>query len=100
MAINPNKLTVKAQEALQAAIEIAGNYGNQQVEPEHLLAALIQDTEGAVLSVLRKAGVNVDQLRIRTTGLLEKLPKISGAGAGQQFASNNLNNLFDEARRE
>ncbi len=100
MAINPNKLTVKAQEALQAAIEIAGNYGNQQVEPEHLLAALIQDTEGAVLSVLRKVGVNVDQLRIRATGLLEKLPKVSGAAGGQQFASNNLNKLFDEARRE
>ncbi|MEP7235861.1 MAG: Clp protease N-terminal domain-containing protein, partial [Ignavibacteriota bacterium] len=45
MAINPNKLTVKTQEALQAAVEIAGNYGNSQVEPEHLLAALAQDGE-------------------------------------------------------
>lgn len=100
MAINPNKLTVKAQEALQAAVEIAGNYGNQQVEPEHLLAALIQDAEGAVVSVLRKVGVNVDQLRVRATGALEKLPKVTGAAGGQQFASNNLNKLFDQARRE
>jgi ATP-dependent Clp protease ATP-binding subunit ClpB len=100
MAINPNKLTVKSQEALQAAAEIASNYGNSQIEPEHLLAALIQDPEGVATSVLRKMGVNIDQLRIRVTGLLEGLPKISGAGSASQFASNNLNKLFDTARRE
>ncbi|HWF43632.1 MAG TPA: Clp protease N-terminal domain-containing protein [Candidatus Kapabacteria bacterium] len=100
MAINPNKLTVKTQEALQAAIEIAGNYGNTQVEPEHLLAALIQDPEGVATSVLRKIGINIDQLRIRITGALEKLPKVTGAQGANQFASNNLNRLFDAARRE
>ncbi len=100
MAINPNKLTVKSQEALQAAIEIAANYGNTQIEPEHLLAALIQDPEGVATSVLRKLGVNIDQLRIRVTGALEKLPKVTGAAGGNQFPSNELNKLFDTARRE
>ncbi len=100
MAINPNKLTVKSQEALQAALEIAANYGNNQVEPEHLLAALIQDPEGVATSVLRKLGVNIDQLRIRVTGALEKLPKVSGAAGANQFVSNELNKLFDVARRE
>src|ERR1700733_8884476 len=100
MAINPNKLTVKTQEALQAAAEIASNYSNSQIEPEHLLAALIQDPEGVATSVLRKMGMNIDQLRIRVTGLLEGLPKISGAGSASQFASNNLNKLFDTARKE
>jgi ATP-dependent Clp protease ATP-binding subunit ClpB len=100
MAINPSKLTVKSQEALQAAIEIAANYGNTQVEPEHLLAALIQDPEGVATSVLRKLGVNIEQLRIRVTGALEKLPKVTGAQGANQFASNNLNKLFDVARKE
>ena len=100
MAINPNKLTIKTQEALQAAVEIAANYGNNQVEPEHLLAALIQDPEGVATSVLRKIGVNIEQLRIRVTGALEKLPKISGTSGSNQFASNNLNRLFDVARGE
>src|ERR1035437_11162705 len=96
MAINPNKQTVKAQEALQAAIEIAGNYGNSQIEPEHLLAALVQDPEGAATSVLRKLGVNIDHLRVRTTGLLEKLPKVGGATGGQPFPSRNLDKVFDQ----
>src|SRR5205823_560349 len=100
MAINPNKLTVKSQEALQAAVEIAANYGNNQVEPEHLLAALIQDPEGVATSVLRKIGVNIDQVRIRVNGALEQLPKVGGAATGSQFASNNLNKLFDNARKE
>ncbi len=100
MAINPNKLTVKSQQALQASIEIAGNYGNSQVEPEHLLAALVQDSEGVVVALLRKVGVNIDQLRLRATSLLEKLPKVSGAAGSQQFASNALNKIFDVARNE
>jgi len=100
MAINPNKLTVKSQEALQTAVEIASNYGNSQVEPEHLLAALIQDPEGVVVSVLRKVGANVDLIRTRASAILEKLPKITGAAGGQQYASNALNKLFDDARRE
>ncbi len=100
MAINPNKLTVKSQEALQAAVEIAANYGNNQIEPEHLLAALIQDPEGVATSVLRKLGVNIDQLRIRVTGALEKLPKVTGTAGANQFPSNELNKLFDVARRE
>jgi ATP-dependent Clp protease ATP-binding subunit ClpB len=100
MAINPSKLTVKSQEALQAAVEIAANYGNNQVEPEHLLAALIQDPEGVATSVLRKLGVNIEQLRIRVTGALESLPKVTGAQGASQFASNNLNKLFDTARKE
>ena len=100
MAINPNKLTVKSQQALQTSTEIAANYGNSQVEPEHLLAALLQDSEGVVVALLRKLGVNIDELRVRITGILEKLPKVSGAAGTQQYASNALNKLFDVARSE
>ncbi len=100
MAINPNKLTVKTQEALQNAVEIASSYGNQQVEPEHLLAALVQDGEGVVVSVMRKIGVDVDTIRIRTTSLLEKLPKVTGVAGANAFASGNLNKVFDTALKE
>ena len=65
MAVNFNKLTIKSQEALQAAQEIASNYSNQLVEPEHLFAALIQDTEGIVSSTLQKLGVNIDSMKIK-----------------------------------
>jgi ATP-dependent Clp protease ATP-binding subunit ClpB len=56
--MNPNKFTVKTQEALQNAQEIASSYGNQQIEPEHMLAALVQDPQGTVVPVLEKLGVN------------------------------------------
>ena len=100
MAINPNKLTVKTQEALQQSVEIAGNYGNSQVEPEHLLAALAQDSEGVFVSVLRKIGVNIDQVRIKASELLEKLPKVGGVAAANTYVSPALNKLFDTARKE
>ena len=100
MAINPNKLTVKTQEALQQALEIAGNYGNSQVEPEHLLAALAQDNEGVFVTVLRKIGVNIDQVRIQANALLEKLPKVSGVAGANTYVSPALNKLFDTARKE
>src|SRR5512135_839027 len=99
MAINPNKLTVKTQEALQSASEIATNYGNSQIEPEHLLAALAQDSEGVFVAVLRKLGANIDGLRLQTNALLEKLPKVTGVGGGT-YVSQNLNRLFDAARKE
>jgi ATP-dependent Clp protease ATP-binding subunit ClpB len=99
MAINPNKLTVKTQEALQNAVEIASNYGNTQIEPEHLLAALAQDPEGVFVSLLRKVGINVDSIRMKASALLETLPKITGAGQGPSL-SNALNRLFDNARKE
>ena len=50
MAINYNKFTIKAQEAMQEASGIAANYSNQQIEPEHLLAALIQNNESIAVS--------------------------------------------------
>jgi ATP-dependent Clp protease ATP-binding subunit ClpB len=100
MAINPNKLTVKSQEALQAAAESAQNYGNQQVEPEHLLFALLDDTAGVAVSVLRKIGVDTSVLKTRVEKQIETLPKVSGAAGGNVYAGNDLNRLFDSARKE
>jgi ATP-dependent Clp protease ATP-binding subunit ClpB len=97
MAINFNKFTIKAQEALQSAGEIAANYSNQQIEPEHLLAAMIQNPESIAVSLISKIGVNADLLRVKISGLIEKLPKVSSTTSGNQFMSNNLQMVLDES---
>ena len=97
MNFNLNKLTVKAQEVVQNAIEIAQNYNNQILEPEHLIAALIQESGNIADTILRKAGGNVDTIKIKANGLLESLPKVTGAGVGNQQMSQNLAKLFDFA---
>ncbi len=100
MAFNFNKMTVKAQETVQNAVEIAQNYNNQVVEPEHILAALLQDSENAAVSALQKAGVNLNGLRIKIGEALEKLPKVTGAGVGNQQLSQSTAALFDKAAEE
>jgi ATP-dependent Clp protease ATP-binding subunit ClpB len=100
MAINPNKLTVKTQEALSQAVEEASSLGNQQVEPEHLLLSLIADPEGVVPAVIRKIGADSNSVKIRVQELLDKLPKVSGVAASNTYASTQLNTLFDSARKE
>ncbi|MBS1518424.1 MAG: AAA family ATPase [Bacteroidetes bacterium] len=99
MAVNFNKLTIKSQEAVQTAQDIASNYSNQLLEPEHLLAALIQDPEGIVTSTFQKLGANKDFLKIKVGELLEKLPKVTGAAAGLSI-SPELNEVFENAFKE
>lgn len=95
MAYNFNKFTVKAQETVQNAIEIAQNYNNQIVEPEHILAALLQDQSSVAVSIIQKVGGNLNQMKLKTAELLEKLPKVTGAGIGNQQLSINSAKLFD-----
>ncbi|MCF8261906.1 MAG: ATP-dependent chaperone ClpB [Melioribacteraceae bacterium] len=97
MAFNFNRMTVKAQETIQNAVEIAQNYNNQVIEPEHILAAMFQDSDNVALSVLQKAGANPNQLKIKVGELIEKLPKVTGAGVGNQQMSQKTGNLFDKA---
>ena len=58
-----DKLTIKAQEALQAAHELAGSRGHQELTPEHLLAALLDQQDGVTGALLRKLGVDPAQVR-------------------------------------
>jgi ATP-dependent Clp protease ATP-binding subunit ClpB len=95
--MNLNKLTLKSQEAIQNTQEIASGYGNQVLEPEHLLAALVQDAGGTVPPILRRIGVNTDALKIRINQLLEKLPKVTGAALGQQAMSQSMGRSLDAA---
>lgn len=96
--MNFNKFTIKSQEAVQNAQEIASSYGNQSIEPEHLLAALVQDSQGIVIPILQKLGANVNYIKIKVNEVVEKLPKIQGAN--QQYASSTLQRVFDHAQKE
>ncbi|MGB6877837.1 MAG: ATP-dependent chaperone ClpB [Candidatus Acidiferrales bacterium] len=94
-----DKLTVKAQEALQAAQEVAARASQQQVEPVHLLAALLTQGDGLVAPLLSKLGISPEKIDAEVRREIDRLPKVSSAA--QQFlspASNEvLSNAFDEA---
>jgi ATP-dependent Clp protease ATP-binding subunit ClpB len=98
--MNFNKFTIKSQEAVQNGQEIASSYSNQIIEPEHLLAALVQDSEGVVVPLLQKLGANVNYLKIKINEAVEKLPKVQGSGLGNQNLSPVLGRLFESAQKE
>jgi ATP-dependent Clp protease ATP-binding subunit ClpB len=98
--MNFNKFTIKSQEAVQNAQAIASNYGNQLIEPEHLLAALVQDSDGTVVPILQKIGANVNFVRIKVNELLDRLPKVSGANLSNQSVSSTLGRVFERAQKQ
>jgi ATP-dependent Clp protease ATP-binding subunit ClpB len=100
MSFNFSKFTVKAQETVQDAVEIAQNYNNQIVEPEHILAAMLQDQQGVAVSIIQKAGGTLNQMKLKIAELLEKLPKITGPGIGNQQLSMNTAKIFDRSSEE
>ena len=100
MAIRWDKLTVKAQEAIQRAHEIASEHGNPELQPLHLLAALIEDKEGIVPPILEKVGAGPQVLLNEAYRQIERLPKVSGEGANQASMSPALNQLIERAFKE
>jgi len=94
-----DKLTIKAQEALQAAQQLAAEHGQQQIEPIHLLASLLADTNGIARSAFKKIGVDPDVMKNQALEKINSLPKISG-GLGQVYLSNESSGLFDSALKE
>src|ERR1700685_4570641 len=95
------KLTVKGQEALQAAQEMGARSGQQQIEPLHLLWALVAQGDGVVPPLLEKLGVSSTRLAGEIEKQVERLPKVSGVT--QQYLSPATNEVleraFDEAQR-
>lgn len=84
------EMTTKAQEAVSSALQAAGAAGNPQVEPIHLLEALIEQREGIALSLLEAVGVDVRAIGARTRNALVALPSAQGASAGSAQPSNAL----------
>ena len=99
MAIRWDKFTVKSQEAIQAATNLALEHGNPELTPLHMLAALLEDKDGIIVPVLQKVGVPTEQLLARANDALSKLPKVGGASS-QPGLSNAMQKVLDRAFKE
>src|SRR5467141_1424762 len=92
------KLTEKAQEALQEAADLARTLGQQAIEPEHLILALIRQEDGVGRTLLERAGVSVQALEPALVSVIERFPKVSGGG--QPYLSPALQKALDQAEQE
>ena len=95
-----DKFTLKGQENLQIAQQLAEKFGHQQIEPEHILRALMEQREGVIPSILGKIGADQQQVIEQVDVALEKIPKISGAGYGQVYISPRSKAVLDKAFEE
>src|SRR5437867_3703808 len=93
-----DKLTLKAQEALQAAQSHASEKGHPQVAPEHLLWALIEQKDGVVLPIHQKLGVNLQTIARDLADAVDKLPKVSGQA--ELYVSPALGRILEDAQKE
>ena len=96
-----DKMTVKAQEAVQEAQEIAARYENQSIEPLHLLVALVEQKDGVVPPLLARLGIRNELLMQDVEREISKLPKVQGFGQHNMSRAFNdvLERSFDEARK-
>src|SRR5271167_2792541 len=99
MAIRRDKFTDKSSLAIQEAQVRAAEFGNPEVQPVHLLLALIEDREGVIPSVLGKIGVPTERLEHELHQIEEKLPRVAGS-ASQPGLSQALNKALEQAFRE
>src|SRR6476620_5197337 len=92
-----DRFTIRGQEAVQEAIGVAEKNQNQQVEPEHILAIMLDQKEGVVRPILGKIGANVAAVSSEVDAAIAKFPQVSG---GQQYFSTRTNTIFQEAQKE
>ena len=94
-----DKFTIKSQEAIQKAQELAQQKGNQQVDVEHLLYILLE--EGIVLEIIKTLGINIASVRKEIEDEIERFPKVLGASpVGQLYITQELKNVFESASKE
>src|SRR5713226_8936095 len=91
-----DQLTIKAQEAIQEAQRDARARGNAEMTPNHLLLALLKQSEGVVVPILQKLGVDASALQRETEADLDRQPKVSGASA-DAVPSRELTRVLDQA---
>jgi ATP-dependent Clp protease ATP-binding subunit ClpB len=93
-----DKLTVKAQEALEAAQGIADDASSQVIEPEHLLKALLDAAEGIVRPILQKVGVDPDLVEAEVTAAIAAMPRVTGGGvSGPTGIGPRINSVLGDA---
>lgn len=98
--MNFNKFTIKAQEAVQAALDLAQNNNHQAVEPAHVLSALLDDSENVVLTILKKMGVSIPALKEEMQKQIKSYPVVKGSSVSGQYLSNNSKAVFDAAQKK
>jgi ATP-dependent Clp protease ATP-binding subunit ClpB len=100
--MDPNRLTLKTQEALHDAQTKALRYGHTEVDADHLLLALLEQPDGLVPRLLTRADLDTGALRAEVERALESRPRVSGPGAanGQVSVTRDLSQLLDDAERE
>src|SRR5436189_1547597 len=91
-----DKFTLRGQEAIQAAIELAERNQNQQVEPEHVLCAMLEQPEGIVRPLLGKLGANIQVIKNDCEAALGRFPRVQG---GLQYFSPRLSQVFTAAQK-
>ena len=97
-----NRFTEKLQEGLRSAQSLASRKGQQQLEPEHVLVALLEQEGGLAPSILAKTGLKLETVHRQFSQQLDKLPRVSGPAAGvdQVFISSRLQQLLNKAEDE
>ncbi|MBU4510289.1 ATP-dependent Clp protease ATP-binding subunit, partial [bacterium] len=95
-----DKFTIKAQEAIGEAQQIASSYNHQEIKSEHFLLALINQKDGVIPSILQKLEINPEELKVKLEKLLEKIPQVYGGSGEQQHIGNELNNILNAAQQE
>jgi len=95
-----DKFTIKSQELIQEAQGLASQGGQQQIEPEHLLKAMLTQREGIARSIAQKLGASPDGLLKDVSEVLDRQPKVSGAGAGDVYISGRSKQVLDKAFTE
>jgi ATP-dependent Clp protease ATP-binding subunit ClpB len=105
--MQPDRFTIKSQEAIQAAQRLANERRNPEITPEHLLAVLLEQEDGIVPGILQKIGPAagaeqglIQQVRARVDAALAKLPEVSGAAASDARPAGELTRVFQGAERE
>ncbi|MGD9180855.1 MAG: ATP-dependent chaperone ClpB [Desulfobacterales bacterium] len=95
-----DKFTIKSQELIQSAQSLASQHNNQQIEPEHLLAAMLAESEGIAGAMLRKLGAAPNEIAQQATAAIAKLPSVSGAGTGEAYISSRTKAVLERAFSE
>jgi len=95
-----DRFTIKAQEIIQNAQQLAERLGHQQIEPEHFIRVMLEQREGVISPILDKIGVSQDQLIKEIEAVLEKIPRVSGSGSVQVYISPRSKAVLDQAFNE
>jgi ATP-dependent Clp protease ATP-binding subunit ClpB len=92
-----DKFTIKAQDAIAVAQQLASDYNQQQIEPEHIMLAMVNDTDGVVPAILKKAALNLSAVQSGFEHSIKNMPKVYGSTMGQIYLSGRSQQLLNHA---